>query len=114
MMKFRQSRSAMWGRHAATLCALFLSACVSFAGPNKMSPDLGLTASGNIDVIIQFNHVPNSNDHRLVSRHGGTLKHGLGNFHGAVYTISAGQLAELASDSNIKYVSPNRAIKGTS
>jgi len=49
-----------------------------------------------LDVIVQYNHEPNANDHARVAQHGGRLRKQLGHFRGGVYTVSAKRLAELA------------------
>ena len=113
-MKSTPSKSAMWGKKVLIACALILGASVALAGPRKMSKDLEKKTSGNVDVIVQFNHVPSSNDHQRVANHGGNLKRQLGHFKGALYTVSAERLAELAADPNVAYVSPDRVLHGAS
>jgi serine protease AprX len=104
----------MWGRTFLVVSALFLCATLAFAGPRKISKDLASKTSGNINVIVQFNHVPGALDHQRVAGHGGKLKRQLGHFRGAVYTVSAERLAELANDPNVAYVSPDRPVQGAS
>ena len=112
-MTRRKSKSATWGRTPLAMSALILSATVAIAGPHRMSNDLEARRdSGNVDVIVQFNHEPADNDHQRVANHGGQLKRKLGHFRGAVYTVSASRLTELASDPNVAYVSPDRPITG--
>jgi serine protease AprX len=113
-MKRKISKSAMWGRTFLVVSALFLCATLAFAGPRKMSKDLASKTSGNINVIVQFNHVPSALDHQRVAGHGGKLKRQLGHFRGSVYTISAERLAELANDPNVTYISPDRPVHGAS
>jgi serine protease AprX len=114
-MKGKKSKSVMWGRRVLTVLALFLSATLAIASSPKMSKDLAAKSrSGDIDVIVQFNHVPNVADHQRVGNHGGRLKRQLGRFRGALYTVSAARLEELANDPNVAYVTPDRKLKGAS
>jgi len=116
-MKNKQSKSAAWGKKVLVALTLILSANLAFAGPRKMSHDLESKTSGKsgkVDVIVQFNHVPNANDHQRVANHGGKLKRQLGHFRGALYTVSAARLAELANDPNVAYVTPDRQLHGSS
>jgi hypothetical protein len=63
MMERKPTKSALWGRTCLTLCAVVLSASLTFAGAPKISKDLaGTYASGQADVTAQFNqfqHVGN-------------------------------------------------------
>jgi serine protease AprX len=116
-MKCKRSKNTLWGKKVLVALTLILSASVAFAGPHKMSKDLESKTSGksgNVDVIVQFNHVPNTNDHQRVANHGGKLKRQLGHYRGALYTVSAARLAELAADPNVAYVSPDRQLHGSS
>ena len=126
-MKCKQSKSAVWGKKVLVALTLILSASLAFAGPRKMSHDLESRASSSssqnaraskisdtVDVIVQFKHEPGTKDHQRVANHGGKLKRQFGHFRGALYTVSAARLAELANDSNVAYVSPNRPIHGSS
>ena len=116
-MKSNNTKSVMWGKQVLIAVTLILSASLAFAGPRKMSKDLESRASrhsGNVDVIVQFNHAPSTNDHKRVANHGGKLKRQLGHFRGALYTVSAARLAELANDPNVAFVSPDRQLRGAS
>ena len=113
-MKCKNTKSATWGKKVLVALTLILSANLAFAGPRKMSKDLESKTSGKVDVIVQFNHVPNANDHQRVANHGGKLKRELGHFRGGLYTVSAERLAELANDPNVTYVSPDRKLHGSS
>jgi serine protease AprX len=111
-MKSKQHKSAMWGRTALTVLAVILSASLAFAGPRKMSKDLeGKKASDRVDVIVQFNQVPTAWHHRKVLARGGKLKRALGRFKGGAYTISARELARLAADPAVVYISPDRPLR---
>src|SRR5260370_10898692 len=112
-MNCKRSKSATWGRSLLLMCAFIFSVSVISAQTHRMSRDLEARVdSGNVDVIVQFNHEPADSDHQRVLSHGGQLKRQLGHFRGAVYSVTAARLAELASDPNVAYVSPDRPITG--
>jgi serine protease AprX len=114
-MKRNQCKSAMWGRTFLTVCALILSASLAFAGTHKMSKDLeGKKSSDMVNVIVQFNQVPSTRHHQKVLNRGGKLKRQLGHFRGAAYAIPASQLASLANDPEVTYISPDRPLRGAS
>ena len=107
--------SAMWGRAFMTICALLLSASLAFAGTPKMSKDLqGAKTSGQVDVIVQYTHVPTAFHHQKVLSKGGKIKRELGRFKGSAYTMPASRLAELAADPDVTFISPDRPLKGAS
>ena len=66
----------MWGRSAVVLGALLMIAAgVAFGGQRKLSKELrGLKASDQVNVIVQFNHVPTAQDHKSVLQLGGRLR----------------------------------------
>jgi serine protease AprX len=114
-MTSKQRKSAMWGRTALALLAVILSASLAFAGPRKMSKDLdGKKPSDRVDVIVQFNQVPTARHHQKVLARGGKLRRELGRFKGGAYTISASELARLAADPEVVYISPDRPLRGAS
>jgi serine protease AprX len=114
-MKRKQSKSAMWGRTVLIVSALLLTASLAFAGSRKMSKEFdGNKLSGQVDVIVQFNHVPTAKHHQMVANHGGKLKRQLGRFKGAAYTMPASMVAGLANDPEVRYISPDRPVHGAS
>lgn len=107
-------RLARWKRAFLTVFAMILSASLAFAGSSKLSQDLmGQNGSAPVDVIVQFNQVPLAAYHQKVLSRGGTLKQELGQFKGAAYTMPATALAELASDPDVLYISPDRPLHST-
>jgi serine protease AprX len=97
------------------MCALILSASLAFAGTHKMSNDLqGKKSSDMVNVIVQFNQVPSARHHKKVLDRGGKIKRELGRFKGAAYSMPASQLASLAADPEVTYISPDRPLRGAS
>jgi serine protease AprX len=81
---------------------------------NKLSTDLQrLSSSASVDVIIQFTGLPSQADLSAVSHAGGVLKQKFQSINGALFTIKAGQLQGLASNPNIRYISPDRKISSS-
>lgn len=105
--------SAMWGRSFLMVCALVLSASLAFAGSSKISKDLeAKKASDQVNVIVQFRHVPTAMHHAKVMDMGGRKTRELGRFKGGAYKIPASALAELAADPEVVYISPDRPLRG--
>src|SRR5215472_3017349 len=68
------------------------------ANNNKLSRDLALSAAtGPVDVIIQFTHLPSDKDLAPVARMGGGLKRIFPNIHGALMTLPAAALHGVAN-----------------
>jgi len=87
----------------------------TFAVSQKISNDLGNNSSaGQVDVIVQFDQTPTAAYHQKVLNRGGTIKRQLGSFKGAAYTMPASALADLSTDPNVVYISPDRPLKSTS
>jgi serine protease AprX len=115
-MKPQQTKSAVWGRIILTMCALILCASLqAFAGQHKMSKDLeGKKASDQVDVIVQFTQVPTARHHHKVLDKGGKINRQLGRFRGGAYRMPASELASLAADPEVVYISPDRPLRGVS
>jgi serine protease AprX len=115
MFKRTQTKTAMWGRIFLTACALILGASLAFAGPHKISKDLEVKHSASqVNVIVQFNQVPTSYHHEKILRRGGKINRDLGRFRGGAYSMPASELASLAADPEVLYISPDRPVRSTS
>jgi hypothetical protein len=89
-MYCKPTRRALWERTSLTVFVLILSANLAYASSTKLSKDLQeLSGSNQIDVIVQFNHVPTAEYHQKVLSRGGVLKQNLGQFKGAAYMVPA-------------------------
>jgi serine protease AprX len=114
-VKLKKNKTVMWGLACLTACLFTLSASTAFAGTNKkLSKDLPLNNPGQVDVIVQYDQVPTSAYHQKVISRGGVLKRDLGHFKGGAYTMPASALANLASDPNVLYISPDRPLSSSS
>ena len=102
----------MWGRSAVVLGALLMIAAgVAFGAQRKLSHDLqGLKPSDQVNVIVQFNHVPTAKDHKSVLRLGGQMRRELRHIRSGAYSIPAAVLASLEGNPNVAYISPDRRL----
>jgi serine protease AprX len=113
-MKCKTARSAPWLRIYLTVFALILCSNLAFADPTRLSKDLqGRNGSDQVDVIVQYNHIPTAVFHQKVLSRGGAIKQELGQFKGAAYTVPASVLADLAADPDVVYISPDRPLHST-
>ena len=95
-----------------TWLAIILSTA-TWGANEKLSADLHAhSASGNIDVIVQYKVPPTEGHHQRVMALGGRLHSRLDSIKGAHYSIPASQLETLADDPDVAYVSPNRPLRG--
>jgi serine protease AprX len=118
--------SAAWGR-ALGLALLMLSAMPSFAGSRpvldngtqgnaKVSADLQQRAGANnmVTVIVQYRQMPGAAHLRALQAGGATIKSKLHAIHGVTMRVPVGMLAELAKNSNVAYITPDRPVSLTS
>ncbi len=89
--------------------------CVpSLMAGSKLSAELqGLPPAASVDVIIQFTRSPSAADLSVVNHAGGVLKQTLWGIHAGVFRLNAHQLNAAASNPNIVYISPDRAVSGS-
>ena len=81
-------------------------------GHSKISPDLeGQDPEAPVQVIIQYQQPPQSRQIDAVVRKGGRHRGMLNVVNGAVYSVKAKALADLANDPEVKYISVDRALK---
>ena len=98
-------------RNVLRMAVLFLSASVAFAQTSKLATDLsGVSPSSSVNVIIQYDHVPNQGDHQKVYHQGGTLYRAYQNVKVGGYTVPASALAQLANNPQVTHISPDRAV----
>ena len=97
--------------HAAS--ALLLTGALALAADKKIAPDMPIQPGAAVDVIVQYSTRPTISHHEGVIRRGGTLKKDLGGIlKAAAYRIPASALADLATDPDIAYITPDRPVKG--
>jgi serine protease AprX len=94
---------------------LLFADCVAHATQSpKISNDLvGRDMSGQVDVIVQYRHAPTPQQHQKLIRLGGMLKQELWSLRGGAYRLPASALAEMESDPEVVYVTPDRAVRST-
>jgi len=101
-------------RLAMLLAALAIAVPAAFAAPNKVSPDLAnfpVNADGTVNVIIQFNQIPQARHFEMISSRGGKLKFSLEHINGAAYRIPVRLFAFLENHPDVAYISPDRPNK---
>src|SRR5712691_4044484 len=107
-------RSAIWGMRPAVLLLLLLTASWSAAQSSKMSKDLQAVPSGTtVNVVVQYYNPPTTTDVNAAKGVGASNGKAVGLVKGYRWTMSQGNVPSLISkDSNIKYVSLDRPLKG--
>jgi serine protease AprX len=97
--------------------AVLLMLCSSIrivTAQSKFSPELeNVESAGAIDVIVQYRQNPTDVQHQRVLSRGGELRRELSVIHAAHYSIPARELDALASDPDVEYISPDRAVTAT-
>ena len=94
------------------LTATLLLVVVALAGPkHKISKDLRDKAPGEqVDVIVQFKPQPRQKHFKRVRRKGGKEKRKLSVVRGGSFSIAARELAALAADPDIEFISEDREV----
>src|SRR5579862_1633089 len=117
---------AGWGR-ALGLALLLVSAVPSFAGPRQVTEDGGnivkgkfsgdlnrQAAGGMVTVIVQHRQMPTIAHLKGMQTRGAAIR---GQFHtirAVTMRVPVSMLAELESDPNVSYITPDRALNLTS
>jgi serine protease AprX len=84
----------------------------TFAQNAKLSADLqGIIATGQVKVIVQYNHIPTAADHQRIAGPNGVFKRQLGAVAAGSYTLPASSLAAIANDSAVTHVSIDHPIQ---
>ncbi|HET8550036.1 MAG TPA: hypothetical protein VFL57_18630, partial [Bryobacteraceae bacterium] len=77
----------------------------------KLARDLDSGSSENfVSVIVQFTSAPTQRHHDKVRRRGGAVEQELALVNAGLYKIKAKELAFLAADPEVSYISPDRAL----
>jgi serine protease AprX len=108
------THDAAWQRHAAFWIVILTMASLAFGQSSKISPDLqALGPNVNANVIVQYYNPPNSNDLKFAKSVGAANGKSLGLANSYRWTTSPAKVQQLISqDTNIKYVSVDRPLKG--
>jgi serine protease AprX len=108
--------SAAWSR-VLGVALLLLTAVPSYAGTKptstKFSTDLqqGVDASGWVTIIVQHHQMPSGAHLKALQGRGATIKSQFRTIHGVMMRVPVRMLAELASDPNVTYITPDRHQK---
>jgi serine protease AprX len=115
--KVKTRRSAVWGRRAiaaVTLSAFLVLGQSAAWAKGKKSDDLNLEKMGSasVDVIVQYKSDESKGATKAKGR-GANIKHQFNAIKALAMSIPADQLNALADeDSDIAFVSPDRAVSG--
>ncbi len=102
-------------RQIVVLVALITAASLCYAQRPKLSPDLeSRDPEALVNVIVQYNQPPRQSHIDAVVRQGGRHLRTLNVVNGAVFSIAAKSLADLANDPDVKYISPDRTVNASS
>src|SRR5271170_5798554 len=105
----------MTKKQTVVLLAFLGAASLCYGQHSKLSPDLeGRDPEAPVNVIIQYKQTPQQSHIDAVVSKGGRHLRTLDVVHGAVFSVPAKALAGLASDPDVKYISPDRTVKATS
>jgi serine protease AprX len=80
------------------------------AASSKISPDASASTSSTVPVIIQYKQAPSSLETLLISLLGGLVKTTLGTINALAANVPLSGLNQLASDSNVTYISLDRTV----
>jgi len=114
-MRKERLRGIVWGAKVLPVLALILFNCAAFAASPRLSSDIATKGQSDlVDVIVQYRSAPTPQLYQKVLQRGGVLRQELASIRGAAFSVSASALAQLESDPNVVYVSPDRAVFSTS
>ena len=100
-------------RSAASLAALLTFTAASCIAQKdlRISPDLGkVSTAGEVPVIIQYKTAPTSAELSLLETLSGHTPYLLNSIHAVVVSLPQSALSTLTQDTNVAYVSANRAM----
>ena len=104
----------MTKQNFVVLVVFLAAASLCFGQRRRVSPDLAARdPQAVVNVIIRYKQPPQSRHVDAVVRRGGRHLGTLGLVNGAVYSVPANALAELANDPDVAYISPDRPVKAT-
>jgi serine protease AprX len=97
------------------LIAGVLSAAAMSAAPvNKISRDLAtLEPAADVDVIVQFHSAPTPGHHARMQGKGANLKQEFSSGRAALYSVRGANLARIADDADVRYITPDRELQPT-
>lgn len=90
---------------------LIAGASVVLAGSNT-APDLPVNSSSTVDVIVQYKTAPTKSELSALGPYG-QIKQQFVHVNAVWAMLTGAQMQTVSRDSNVTYISPNRATKGT-
>src|SRR5271155_4269358 len=98
--------------HRAAMALLVVAVSAAFGQHNpKLSADLeGRDPESAVKVIVQYRQTPQQRHFDEVASRGGRHLATFGMVKGAVYSVAAKALAELAKDPDVVFISPDRPV----
>ena len=114
MSRTRTNRACSGTGRWMGLLALVLTATLGWGQSSKMSKDLQAVPSGTtVNVVVQYYNPPTTTDVNAAKGVGASNGKAVGLVKGYRWTMSQGNVPSLISkDSNIKYISLDRPLKG--
>src|SRR5580692_6978398 len=92
------------------LCA---GAIAAFGAEPKIARDLeGVDPASTVDVIVRYAKTPTAENHQRILDRGGKFKRDLSIINAGHYSLPASALSEVAKDSDVVAISPDRAVRG--
>jgi serine protease AprX len=96
----------------STLLLPIFFAGALLAGNGKVANDLAkLNPTSTVNVIVRFKKAPTNANHQKIRGKGGVRRKDLRLVKGALYSMRASALEELAADPDVAYISPDRPLK---
>ncbi len=100
---------------AVLLCGMTIFPGLMQGQSGKLSKDLQhISASGNVDVIVQYRTMPTDAHYARVSNRGGALRQDLRTLKAGAFKVSVKSLPDLANDPDVSFISPDRPVAASS
>jgi serine protease AprX len=84
---------------------------LAFARNKKISKDISVTSNKTISVIVRFKHAPGEKHKDKIRANGGLVSADLSLVKAVVAKMRASDVAKLAKEHDVAYISPDRPIK---
>lgn len=98
---------------ASLVVVVLVLVALAAASQEKLAPELqNRYDRTTVEVIVQFQAPPTSDDYAKVTRHGGTTDADLGVIHGVRVSLPANEVKRLSDERSVKFISPDRKLGG--
>ena len=102
------------GMKKLLLSVALLFSLTALARQSKLAPDLPQNANDGVDVIVRYTALPDQGRLDRIGQHGGRVVARLDIAKAVLVHMPASKLADLASDPDVAYISPDRPVAATS